>query len=509
MQKVVNKLPVPVIEMRGISKRYGGVQALKGVDLIINKGEIHGLIGQNGAGKSTLIRVLSGATACDEGTIKIFDRNIDKDKLTPSLIHNLGVSFMYQEPLLVPSLSIADNIFLGREDTRGYIGWINNRFQLLESAKLLEPLGLNWDTSSRVEEMGLGKRRIIEVVRAIGYDAKIFVMDEPTAALTSDEKDWLFTILKKLRDQGKSVILVSHYLDEVLEISDRITVLRDGKLIDTLEVNNDLNLDFLCSLVVGYRYSKGDIKIKPFNKGSEAIFEVVKLTKSKRFEDISFIIHPGEAIGIGGLTGSGQMELAMALFGATGIDSGEIKLMGKKLNVKNTVDAIKASIGMVPEDRKEQGLLLNMSIRHNMTLAILNKISPLGFVDQSKERNLAKTYADRLNIVMSSQDMATTSLSGGNAQKVVIAKWLIAKSNILIINEPTRGVDIASREEIHRLLVEIASQGVAIILISSELDELCNLCHQVFVIKNGRFKYNFKQGEITEDQLLSRIMEGD
>jgi ribose transport system ATP-binding protein len=509
LQNLVNKLPVPVIEMRGISKHYGGVQALKGVDLIINKGEIHGLIGQNGAGKSTLIRVLSGATTYDEGTIKIFDQHIDKDKLTPSLIHNLGVSFMYQEPLLVPGLSIADNIFLGRENTRGNIGWVNDPFQVLESIKLLKPFGLDWDTRSKVGELGLGKRRIIEVVRAIGYDAKIFVMDEPTAALTSDEKDWLFKILKKLRDQGKSVILVSHYLDEVLEISDRITVLRDGKLIDTIKVDNNINLDSLCSLVVGYKYSKGNVKIKPFNKDSKAVLEVEKLTKSRRFEDISFIIHPGEVIGIGGLTGSGQMELSMALFGATSIDSGEIRLQGNKLNLKSTVDAIKTSIGMIPEDRKEQGLLLNMSIRHNMTLAILNKISPLGFVNQSEERNLAKTYVDRLNIVMSNQNTAVTSLSGGNAQKVVIAKWLIAKSNVLIINEPTRGVDIASREEIHRLIVEIASNGVAIILISSELDELCDLCHQIFVIKNGRFKYNFKQGEITEDQLLSRIMEGD
>jgi ABC-type sugar transport system ATPase subunit len=500
-----------LLEMKGITKSFGGTLALDHVDFAVRKGEIHGLIGQNGAGKSTLIRILVGAVRCDNGTIYYSGRSINIKAITPDLVNGIGIRVMHQEPVLISNLSIAENMFLGQEITRVPFRWVDKVKQNKECERILKQLNLEWNPRTKVNKLSLGKRRIIEVARALCIEqaeitGNLFVMDEPTASLTYAEKEWLFDLLHHLKTNGHSVIFISHYLDEVLRVADRITILRNGKLVETLVVDDGIEADNIISLLVGSTQKSVYKRVSTYSIDAPPIIEVRKLSKHLAFEDISFTICKGEAVGIAGTRGAGQEMLSMALFGATQVDSGEILINGKRAVLRTPRDAICLGIGMVPEDRQTDAIISRMSVSKNITLPILNKlINRLGFVNNSKERKIVSDYSKMIDIRMASPYMAAMNLSGGNAQKVVLARWLALKPSIIILNEPTRGVDVRARSEIHKLIIEIVLQGITILLISSELEELCVLCHRVLALKNGKIIREFHQNELNEKDLLSYI----
>jgi ABC-type sugar transport system ATPase subunit len=484
-----------ILEMKNISKAFYGVQALNNVDFSVLRGETHILLGENGAGKSTLVKILSGAYHKDAGEIFFDGEQIEIS--TPLDAQRKGISIIYQEFNLIPGLSVAENIFLGREPVKG--NQLINWRVLNEDAKaILDKLHADVSPTALVATLSVAEQQFVEIAKALSFGAKLIIMDEPSATLTPAEIDRLFAVIRDLKRAGVSIIYISHHLDEIFEIGDRVTVLRDGELVATDDIKN-VTKDMIIRWMVG-RDLTNTYPPRTTTPG-EVVLEVQNLSRRGELHDISFHLRRGEILGIAGLVGSGRTELVRALYGADPIDSGEIKLHGRTLAIKTPKESIKNGIGFLPEDRKQEGLVLEQSVKNNVTLANLVKVVKNGIISGSAEKAAVDEYVRNLGIRTVNQQVLIKNLSGGNQQKVVLAKWLFTDSDILIFDEPTRGIDVGAKYEIYQLMNRLTEQGKSVIMVSSELPEIIGMSDRVLVLHNGRIT-----GEYTRDQFDQELI---
>ncbi len=469
----------PLLEMRGITKSFPGVKALQGVELQLHAGEVVALIGENGAGKSTLMKILGGAIAADAGTISLSGRNVHFRSPHDSRL--AGVSIIYQEFNLVPALTASENIFLGQEIVRA--GLIRRGQERRRSRELFERLGIDIDLDAPCRKLTTAHQQLVEIAKALALDARLIVMDEPTAALTARETERLFAIIRDLQAHGIGVIYITHRLDEVFAIADRVVILRDGRNVGMKPIG-EITRKEMVERMVG-RELTGEFPPKTAAIG-EPLLEVTNLSRGQRVIDVSLVAHRGEILAITGLIGAGRTEMVRLIFGADPRDSGEIRLGGRRLTIRSPRDAIDAGIGLLTEDRKHQGLSLIHSVRDNFGLPNLVRLSQLGFVNAGQERTEFADYIRSLKIRVPYQEQKAVNLSGGNQQKVVLAKWLARNCQVLIFDEPTRGIDVGARYEIYQLMNEFAAQEKAIIMISSDLPEVLGMADRILVMRGGR-----------------------
>ena len=483
------------LQMSGITKRFPGVLALDNVSLRVKEGEVHALLGENGAGKSTLMKILSGAYVKDEGEIKVFSETTEIG--SPQASEKLGIGIIYQELNLVPTLTVAENIFLGRYPMKGIqVDWK----KLFDDADaLLEELDVDVDSHALVRELGIAGQQMVEVAKALSMNARIIIMDEPTSPLTDKECSNLFRIVRKLKGNGVSVIYISHRLEEIFEICDRATVMRDGATITELNVA-DTDMDEIIRYMVG-RELKDQYPRVEKEIGGE-MFRVEDLCAGKRVNHISFSVNKGEVLCMGGLVGAGRTETARAVFGVDKKTSGKVYIEGKECNINSPRDAIAAGIGYVTEDRKGEGLVLKLSVGENVTLAALGKFMHGVKLNLSEEEKAIAEYVDALNIKTPSTAQKVENLSGGNQQKVVLAKWLLADCKVLILDEPTRGIDVGAKVEVYNLINSLAKQGKAILVITSEIPELLGICDRVVVMSRGRVSGFLSREEATQEEIM-------
>lgn len=484
-----------LLEMRGIEKSFNSVQVLHGVDFTLRAGTVHALMGENGAGKSTLMKALAGIHKVDKGTIKV--RGEQVEIISPRHSQELGIAMIHQELSPVPEMTVAENIFLGREPKKGlfldYTTLYKNTEELLKSLKVVI------NPRARVGSLKVADQQLVEIAKAISLNAEIIIMDEPTSAITDKEVDNLFEIIRDLKKQGKGIIYISHKMDEIFRISDDITVLRDGNYVNTWEAK-DIDNNTLIKNMVGREiteiYPKTEVPIK------ETILEVKNFSMGRKFEDISFEVRRGEIFGIAGLVGAGRTELMHALFGLDKPDAGEVIFEGKPLEVKKPKDAIANGIAYVTEDRKEEGLVLEMSIAQNITLSSMKELSAGLFVKEREERLKVQEQIEKLRIKLNSPRQLVKSLSGGNQQKVVLAKWMMKDPKLLILDEPTRGIDVGAKAEIYRLMCEYVAKGNAIIMISSEMPEVMGMADRILVLSNGKKGGELKREEFVQEHIM-------
>jgi ribose transport system ATP-binding protein len=476
-------------------KIYPGVRALDGVSLSVRRGEIHGLVGENGAGKSTLIKTVSGAIRPDSGAIAVDGKEFAS--LTPKESEELGISVIYQEFNLAPNLSAAENIFLGRPLRR----WItvDHAAMAAKAAELFAWLGVDIDPYEEVSRLSVGYQQIVEIAKAVSRNARLLIMDEPSAPLTSAETDRMLGMARALRDRGCTIVYISHRLDEIFSLCDRVTVLRDGGKIATLPIS-ETDVPRLVSLMVG-REMKETFPPRERKVTDEVVLEAKDL-KGNGVKGVSFQARRGEILGFGGLVGSGRSETAQLLFGARRPDSGEIILNGAKADFKSAGDAVDAGVALVPEDRKREGLLLDAAVEENISLAVLPRISRGPVVSRSKEKALASSFIASLRIKTPSASVAAGSLSGGNQQKVVLSKWLASEPKVIILDEPTRGVDVGAKYEIYKLIGTFVEEGRTVILISSEMEELIGLSDRILVMSEGRQTGILERSEFSQERVM-------
>ncbi|KQX48378.1 sugar ABC transporter ATP-binding protein [Paenibacillus sp. Root444D2] len=486
-----------LLEMKGISKSFPGVKVLEQVDFTLHRGEVHALMGENGAGKSTLMKILGGIYTKDSGSITV-NGNV-YDIASPSMAQNLGIVIIHQELNMVPHLTVMENIFLGREFTYGKSKLINWRRMRQESHRYLSQLGLNIDPGTLVNELSVGQQQMVEIAKALSMKAEILVLDEPTAALTDREIEALFLVIASLKEKGVGMIYISHRMEEIFRICDQVTVMRDGHYIGTEYIANT-TMDHLVKMMVGREIKDRFPKVK-VTLGEEKL-TVNGLTQKGKLHDISLTVRAGEIVGIAGLMGAGRTELAKALFGVTPIDRGTISINGKPVSIHKPIDAIHAGIGLITEDRKDEGLLLPLSVNDNLALPNLKILSSFGFMNRSKERELSDSMIKKLLIKTPNSEQKVGSLSGGNQQKVVIGKWLATNPQVLILDEPTRGVDIGAKKEIYDLMNELVSQGVAILMISSELPEVLGMSDRILVMHEGKISGEFTQEDASQEKIM-------
>lgn len=487
-----------ILKVENVSKRFPGVVALDNVSFDLRKGEVHALVGENGAGKSTLMKILTGVYQLDEGRITYKDKKIHFT--TPHEAIQKGISIIYQELNLLPYLTVAQNIFIGREPVR--YGVVIDRIKMnREAAKLLSMLHIDINPDTILRNLSVSKKQMVEIAKALSFQSEILIMDEPTSALSESEIDELFKIIHRLQKEGVSVIYISHRLEELARIVDRITVMRDGKQVGTYDYA-DITMDEIIHLMVGRTL---DIKFpKRIAVKGEKILEVQHLTVKGVLHDISFDLKKGEILGIAGLMGAGRTELARAIFGADKIDAGKILINGREVAIKTPLDAIKSGIGYITEDRKIDGLALELPVDTNIVLSNIDAVSNfIGITQKGKKRSLAQKYIDDLHIKTPSLAQLVTNLSGGNQQKVVLAKWLCRSSKILILDEPTRGIDVGAKYEIYELINSMAAEGVGIIMISSELPEIIGLSDRILVLHEGTLTGALDRGEATQEKILN------
>ncbi len=498
-----------ILDIANVTKEFPGVKALSNVSFKVKKGEIHGLCGENGAGKSTLVKILSGVYEYGSYDGKVF-MNAEELKLTGDSIKQAikkGIAIVYQELALIPQMTVGENIFLGREPKKK-TGVINWHKLYHETEQILNKYHLNVSSSEKICNLGVGQQQMVEIAKALSEDAKLLILDEPTSALTESEVDTLMGILKGLKASGVTCIYISHKLEEFFRISDSLTVLRDGMVVNTLPVK-ETNFESIISMMVGRemkeRYPEGLHKI------GKIIFEVKNLTTydplnitKKNLDNISFSVKEGEILGIAGLMGSGRTELVTAIFGEYGYHTeGNILVDNNIVYIKSARDAIKNKISLVPEDRKKLGLILNDSILNNITLPNLNQFSKTLRINKNKELRLAEKYIADLVIKISSILAPVDSLSGGNQQKVVVAKWLMSNPRILIMDEPTRGIDVGAKYEIYKLMLKLTKEGIAIIMVSSELPEIFGMCDRILVMYQGRCTGIVDKKEATQEKIMA------
>ena len=491
---------VPALHMRGIRKRFPGVVALDGVDLDVRRGEIHALLGENGAGKSTLMKTLSGACRMDSGEIAIDGRPVDIRG--PAAARGLGIGMVYQELALVPALSAGANVMLGQEP-RARAGLLDHDALHAAAQRWLDRTGAVLDARQPVASLSIAEQQLVEIARALALDARILVMDEPTSALGEHEVQSLFGTMRALAAQGVAILYVSHRLEEIFQIADRVTVLRDGRNVGTQDIGRT-SRGQLVGMMVGRQVAEGRSQ-PPAGTGAE-LLRVEGLTRAGVLHDISFAVHAGEIVGIVGQMGSGRTEIARAIFGLDRLDAGRVWVHGRHAAIRSPRDAIRHGIGFVTEDRKREGLVAGLTVRENITLSVFRHTGRFGAIMRRKDRELAERYIGRLRIATRSCEEIVANLSGGNQQKTVIAKWLAARVDVLLLDEPTRGIDIGAKEEIATLIRALAADGVGVVLISSELPEIVALAHRALVLRDGRIAGEFAHGELDAERLLASAM---
>ncbi|HHW47686.1 MAG TPA: sugar ABC transporter ATP-binding protein [Clostridiaceae bacterium] len=485
----------PYLKMRGITKAFPGVLALDRVDFDLELGKVVALVGENGAGKSTLMKILSGVYKTDAGEIFIDNKKVEITD--PLASQNLGISIIYQELNLLQNLNIAENIFIGKEIKKHI--FVDKEKMHEESQKLLNEVGLNVSTKTLVRDLSTAQKQMVEVAKALSFNSKIIIMDEPTSSLTDTETAILFNIIRKLKSKNVAIVFISHRMNEIFEIADEVVVMRDGKIVGKLD-RHEMSESTIINLMVGREIE--DIFSKLPADIGEPVLEVKNLSTKDFLKDISFTLRKGEILGFAGLVGAGRSEVMRAIFGIDKKETGEIFIHGKKVNIESTEDALKHGIGFIPEDRKEQGLVLGMNVRENITLAALKALSKFNFIDNKKEEGIAKEYIDKLSIKTPSEEQIVENLSGGNQQKVVIGKWMATNPEILILDEPTRGIDVGAKKEIHILMSKLAQQGVGIILISSELPEILGMSDRIIVMHEGRIKGELSREEASQEKIM-------
>lgn len=496
-----------LLEMKNVSKTFPGVKALDNVELKIKKGEVHALIGENGAGKSTLIKVLAGIHQPDEGAGFYFEgEKISINKPTDATLK--GISIIYQDLSLFPNLSVEENIYIGQDSQKN--GWskIDWKKIKISAKKALKELGVDINPHARVEQLSIAQQQLVEIARALVFDSKLIVMDEPTSSLSSSEVEKLYNIIEKLKKQGISIIFISHKLKELFKVSDRFTVLRDGKYVGSYDTD-DIDEPKLIKLMVGRDVSYGENLSTGLPIG-ETIFKVENFSKEGNFKNISLELKKGEVLSITGLVGSGRTELAQAIFGINPIDQGVLELDGKRLKIKSSADAVNRGIAYIPEARQTQGLVLKQSIINNISLPIINKVrNKFKLIDRKQEVQLADEYVEKLDVRPKLPKLDAEKLSGGNQQKVVIAKWLSTNPKIIIFDEPTNGVDIGAKTEIHKLMRSLADEGIGVIMISSELIEVLAVSDRILVMKNGRISGELDVTDATQEKIMNLALAGE
>jgi rhamnose transport system ATP-binding protein len=493
-----------LLELEGISKQFPGVRALEDVHFAVATGEIHALVGENGAGKSTLIKVISGVHRPDSGHIRLDGQEVTFD--SPHQAQAAGVATMYQELSLYPELSVAENIFMGHAPRRGgeRFGVVDWRAMDERAREILDSLNIHdMDVHRKVGTLNVGNRQRVEIAKALSINARVLIMDEPTAALTESDVEQLFEIVRLLKARGVAVIYISHRLVEVFELADRVTVLRDGRFVGSKPVAEVSEGD-LIRMMVGRTITEMFPKLPSEIRGD--VLEVRNLTRRPQTQDVSFTVRGGEIVGVAGLVGSGRSETAQIVFGIRAPDSGEILVEGRKVDIRSPGQAMKLGIAYVPEDRGTQGLVREMRIRENISMAILGSLTRLGVVDKAAERRVGQDMISQLNIIATSGEQVVNKLSGGNQQKVVVGKWLASKPRLLIVDEPTRGVDVGAKAEIHRLMSELAQQGLGILMISSELPEVLGMSDRILVMRAGRLVAEFSRAEADQHNVGAAMM---
>ena len=487
-----------ILTMKGIDKSFPGVHALDHVDLEVRKGEVHALMGENGAGKSTLMKVLTGIYKKDSGTITYEGKEVEFHNTREA--QDAGVVIVHQELNMLGHLTVAQNIFIGREFKKGIR--IDDKKMNEEAKKLFERMHIDIDPTETMSRLTVGKQQMCEIAKAISHEAKVIIFDEPSAALTEAEIEELFKIIRDLRAQGLGIVYISHRMDEIKVITDRVTVMRDGTYVGTL-ITKDSTKDDIINMMVG-RVIYEDPKTKNMTPpGAPVVLKVEHLNAGKMVQDVSFELHKGEILGFSGLMGAGRTETARALFGADPVDSGDIYVNGQKVTIRNPQDAVKCGIGYLSEDRKRYGIVVQKSVAENTTMADLDEFSNGPFIDKKKEKEIAQKYVESLATKTPSVDQLVVNLSGGNQQKVVIAKWLTRNCDILIFDEPTRGIDVGAKNEIYKLMNQLASEGKAIIMISSEMTEILRMSDRIVVMCEGKKTGELDISEATQENIMN------
>lgn len=488
-----------LIQMEGIMKEFPGVLALNNCRFDLRAGEVHALMGENGAGKSTLMKILTGVYQKDAGTIEFKGRPVELSN--PKVAQDVGISMIHQELNLAPDLTVAQNIFIGREPRRKLRLFLDDRALHRQVKELFERMGLDMDPSIKVSELTVAKQQMVEIAKALSYNADVLVMDEPTAALSETEIEDLFRIIRQLRESGVGIVYISHRMDEIKRITDRITVMRDGQYIDTVTTAEVTTQDIISKMVGRQIYETS--KPERMAGGRETVLEVIGLNQGRTLKDINLTLKKGEILGIAGLVGAGRTELARAIFGADRIQSGEIRVHGRKVTIKGPHDAVRQGIGYLSEDRKRYGCVVDLDVKSNVAIASYGSfLRPGGWMNTARIREQAEDMVSRLKVKTPHVDQEVKFLSGGNQQKVVIGKWLTRDCDILIFDEPTRGIDVGAKSEIYRLLNDLAAQGKSIIMISSELPEILRMSHRILVMCEGRITGELDHEEATQESIM-------
>lgn len=486
----------PVIRMEHIHKSFGGVHALDDVQIEVYAGEVHAILGENGAGKSTLIKTMTGVHQPDSGEIYLYGERVQFSG--PREAQQQGIGAIYQEPSLFPDLDIAENIMVGRQPTRaGRVDW---RTMTREARDLLEQLGVGFNPRTLARNLSVAQQQTVEIARALSLNARLLIMDEPTSSLTLTEVEELFRIIRQLRETGTAIIFISHRLEELFAVADRVTILRDGHYVGTRDMS-DVQTEDLIQMMVGRRVD--ELFPKQEAPLGDALLEVDNLTARGKFENISFTLRAGEILGVAGLIGAGRTDVARALFGIQSLDAGSIRIDGREITIGNPQQAMDLGLAFVPEDRQHHGLVLPMSIAANITLPILPRFATAGWLREGQARDAATTAARRLEVKSAGIGQKARELSGGNQQKVVLAKWLETAPRILILDEPTRGIDVGTKAAVHQLMSDLANQGVAILMISSELPEILGMSDRILVMREGRITGEFTRADATQEKLMA------
>lgn len=485
------------LHMEGVSKSFPGVRALDDVSLDVRTGEIHALAGENGAGKSTLMKILSGEYSADSGTITLQGQQVSIQG--PLMAQELGISIINQELSLIPELSVAQNIYLGREPTKGFSGLIDWQKVNAQAKRYLDKLKLDVEPTTQVMELSIAQQQMVEVAKALSLKANLIIMDEPTSALTEKESKILFDLIRELSNQGIAVIYISHRMEEIMQLAQRVTVFRDGSYIATNKIS-ETSIDEIIRLMVGRKLHQ-DSPTEASGTNQE-LLRIENLCTKTKLKNVSFSLQKGEILGISGLVGAGRTEIARAIFGIDSIDDGAIFIDNRQVKIRAPKDAINAGIGFVPENRKEQGLLLNMTVSDNLTINILGELSRLLLIDRKKALTIAREYIEKLKVKTPSPLERTANLSGGNQQKIVIAKWLTTHPQIMILDEPTRGIDVGAKQEIYSLIQSLAASGIGVIIISSELPEILRLSNRILVMSQGEIAAELAPEEASQDIIM-------
>ena len=487
---------IPVLVLADAAKSFGSVVALADGRIDLQKGEVHALVGENGAGKSTLVKILAGVHSHDSGTFEVAGARVKFRSVAESKAQ--GISVIYQEPTLFSDLTVAENLFIGRQP-KGRLGLISQSSMRQQARSLFAQLGVPIDPDRLAEGLSIADQQIIEIAKAISLDAQVLVMDEPTAALSGSEVDRLFQVVRSLQEKGVAILFISHRFVEVFAISDRITVMRDGSYIGTW-VTKETDSNAIVREMVGRDITT--LFPKEEATRGDVVLDVRNLTREGVFSDVTLSVRQGEIVGLAGLVGSGRTEVARAIFGVDRYDSGSVVLKGRSLKSGDPQAAIRGGIGFVPEDRRKQGLVLELPVGRNIALTLRNFLAKVGLISQSSERSHAKDWGDQLQVKARSLESGVATLSGGNQQKVVLAKWLSTKPSLLIVDEPTRGIDVGTKAEVHRRLSDLAQAGVAVLMISSELPEVLGMSDRIYVMNEGHIRAEISRAEATPENVM-------